>query len=162
LKGRHQADLAWRFQRAAEQLGATFLDERVSVTERVTRIDAALARLRTRPVGLARVLRLRYGLGDALPDTRLVLRELAPVAALSLEARESYERVVRALPRPRSHDVRDWIEAICGRIGTREATGADSVAIDEVRRGAEMLLREAEDAYEEAAASRHATWGEAH
>ena len=98
-----------------------------------------------------RILRARYGLTEPLPDIRRVLREHAPVAAMTLEAAESFERVTGKPPRPRSRDVHDWIAVVCARIGMREATGADTVAIDEVRRAAEAVLREAEDAYEAAA-----------
>jgi hypothetical protein len=141
----------WRFQFAEEQIGASFLEERLSAKERATRIDAALRRLPARPENLARVLRARYGVTELLPDIRGVFREHAPIAAMTLEAAECFERATGRAPRPRSRDVRDWIGAMCARIGKREATGADTVALDEVRRAAEAVLREAEDAYEAAA-----------
>jgi hypothetical protein len=176
VKGRHRADLVWRFQYADEAAGhvpsalATLEDvcgrgvrdsedgsgvplaeARIAARERAARIDAALRSLRQKPVSLARVLARRYGVVEAAAATCGVLRENAAVAAMTPEAAECFARVVGAPPRARSHDVRDWLGATCGRAQAREASGADTVAIDEVRRAAEAIVAEAESAYEAAA-----------
>jgi hypothetical protein len=84
VRGRHQADLVWRFQHANElarpvpsalavlanicmrgtviaggEPSASISDVHLSAVERMERIDGVLARLPTKPVSLARVLFLR-------------------------------------------------------------------------------------------------------
>ena len=154
MKARHQGDLVWRFQYAEETVEAARGEALLSARDRVARIDAALAKLPTEPVSFARALSLRYGPEEAPRETRIVLRENAALAAITLEATIGFERVGGAPPRAGSHDVDDWIAALCARIGKREATGADTVLLDEIRRGAEDLLREAESAYEAATEGR--------
>ena len=157
MKGRHQADLVWRFQYAEEAVAlppsapSVTADAWLAARERAARIDAALGKLRTKPVSLVRVLARRYGVVEALATTCGVLRENAAVAAMTPEAAECFQRVFGASPRARSHDVRDWLGAMCARIQAREASGADTVAIDEVRRAAEAIVAQAEAAYEAAA-----------
>jgi hypothetical protein len=172
VKARHQGDLVWRFQRAGEGVvahgpsalavlagngsGTSVAEARLGARERIERIDAALGRLRTRPVRLARVLFLRYGAVGAPPETRAILRENAAVATITPAAARWCTRIQGEPPRPRSHDVRRWLGAMCRRIAAREATGADTVAIAIVRRAAERLLAEAEAAYVAATEARRA------
>jgi excisionase family DNA binding protein len=159
MNRRHQGDLVWRCQHAAEQLDAvpgthTAIEARMGAQERRNRIDAALTRLRTGPVGLAQVLCSRYGSDESFPETRLVLRENAAVAPLTSEAIEWFVRTVGKPDEPTYRDVGDSLAALCKRVLAREASGPDTVVLDEIRRAAEALLAEAESAYEEAADGR--------
>jgi hypothetical protein len=149
LKPAHRADLVWRFQRASEAVSVLPDDPdlRLELRERIHRIDRALAALPTSRVRLASVLSRRYGLAEVPADTRHVLRESAAVAELAPEAATELARALGRTRRRRSRDVREWLAALCRRIRAREAGGADLLALEEIRRGAEALVTRAERAY---------------
>ncbi|MGO8994464.1 MAG: hypothetical protein ACLQVI_14190 [Polyangiaceae bacterium] len=153
MKGRHRGDLVWRFHMAEEEIGRVRgdLGELLEARDRVKQIDARLKTLRTRPISLARVLSRHYGAAEAPAQIRRVLHVHAAIATMTDEAAACFARTVGEAPRPRAIAVRRWLMALCRRIEAREASGEDTVAIDEVRRGAERLLIEAESAYEAAA-----------
>jgi hypothetical protein len=174
VKARHRADLVWRFQHAEEQPeevpsalavladactrgsvvsgvdpGACAMEARVSARERVTRIDWALGRLRTKPVSLARVLRVRYrARAGGLSAIDAVLRGNAAVAPMTREAAALFAEEMGMVPRPRSHDVGMWLGVICLMVRARRASRADAMILEEIRRAAERLLGDAERAYE--------------
>jgi len=183
VRGRHQGDLVWRFQHADEQVrpvpsalavlanicmrcsvisggeaSASISDVHLAAVERKGRIDTALGRLPTKPVNLARVLFLRYGGEEEYPESRLVLRENAGVAAIAPAAAKWFARREGKPPRPRSNDVRHWLASLCSRFSTHEANAVDTMVMDDVRRGADALLAEAESAYETAAEHALAAW----
>lgn len=157
MKAAQQAELIWRFRHAHEAIAAlpNVPDLRLEVRERIDRIDRALAALPTSRVRLASVLSRRYGLADAPADVRHVLRETAAVAELAPQAARELARSLGGTRRRRSGDVREWLAALCRRIRAREASGADLLALEEVRRGAEALVTRAERAYELAVADHH-------
>ncbi len=167
LKVRHQRDLVWRFQYAAEALAeaacafgttpgfvpsgasdACAGETLVFVRERAEQIDAALGRLRAKPVSLARVLLLRYGEDEAPRAIRRLLGENAAIGLLALQAVAAFAADQGRSPRPRSHDVARWLVTVAHRIEQRGACREDIVAVDAIRRGAAALVVEAEDAYE--------------
>jgi excisionase family DNA binding protein len=158
VRARSQGDLVWRFQHADEELecSSTDAEARLVARDRVRRIDGALARLPTEPIRLAHALALRYGPSEAPANTRHLLRELALLAPLTFEATTWFERVVGDTAVADFPRVQGWLESLCARIYACDSTGGDRVIFDEIRRGTEELLREAESAYERATMERTA------
>jgi hypothetical protein len=174
VKGRYQSDLLWRFQVADHQMSgvpsslevlkkhwemngpsarggggaALFCTEiQMNASDRARRIDRVLQRLPAKPIDLARVLYLRYGLEEHRPFLREVLPNIAGVAAMTDAARKACEKANGKPPRPRSNDVLTWLDALCKRVATRKLVRDDLAVLADLRCDAERLLVEAENAY---------------
>ncbi len=175
MRGRHQSDLLWRFRVADHQMGGIpsslevlkkhwemnghgsgrgggvgllCTELQLNARDRARRIDRILARLPQKPIELARVLYLRYGLEEHRPSLREVLPNMAGVAAMTDTAKRACEKDRGKPPRPRSNDVITWLEALCNRVSTRKLVRDDFAVLADVRCDAEHLLVEAESAYE--------------
>ena len=174
MKGRHQADLVWRFRFADSQVrgvpssfeimrkhwltngastsniggGFDTIDSQLTARERSGRIDRVLDRLPKKPISLARVLFLRYGLEEHVPSLAEVLPNVARIAAMTAAAKEACERHRGAPARPRSNDVVHWLEGLCNRVAVRALRDDDLAVLADVRAECEQLLIDAESAYE--------------
>ncbi len=173
MRYKHQSDLAWRFLHANVELSyvpsasfvlartlelcgassgkvpaARITEAQLESRERAGRIDAVLAKISPQH---SRVLRLRYGFEEEIPVLKQVLPNMSGVATVCPVAADWYERAKGEAARPRSNDVRNFLESICARVSVRKATREDERALAQIRVDAEKVLVEAETAYESAA-----------
>src|SRR5262249_36865848 len=147
MRGRHQGDLEWRFRVSEEQMRSVpsgllvlaticerggpggssgrgdpcVTDLHLAARERAGRIDRVLARLPMKPIDLARVLYHRYGPEEHRPALRKVMPFMSGVASMTDAAKHSYQRCGGQPPRPRSHDIVNWLEGVCQRISVGNA-----------------------------------------
>ena len=177
MKARHQADLVWRFQSAGHYVASvpsslavlqhicerggpapatgtpalSVTDMQLDASDRAARIDRVLEQLRRTPVSLMRVLMFRYGPEENHPGLRQVLPNISGVAVITEAATTWCAKANAKAPRPRSHDVRRWLESLCTRVTTRARSVQDTLALSDMRTEVDRLMVEAETAYEETA-----------
>jgi hypothetical protein len=127
---------------------ASLTDDQIAAIDRANRIDAILDRI---PNPSARALRLRYGFEEERPVLNEVLPNISGVATLTAAAHTWFARRIGKPPRPRSSEVRNFLEDVCRRVSLREASAVDELVLVKVRTEAERTLIDAEKAYEDMA-----------
>ena len=174
MKNKHVADLVWRFMEAEEarsnsvpsglatlqrilerggpkpsgEVGLCVTDRQLEAQRRIERIDHVLARLTQKPISFARVLKLRYGFDEERSALRDGLPYTSGVALLTTASKRWFERLMKNPARPRSHDVRDWLERICAKVSLRGASLEEQLALNAIGAEADDLVRRASAEYQ--------------